>query len=137
VWLGKSLLADKGQGTEKTSAGNGQWVVGSVALFASALIAALLQPLIANNGSPIRAPVVAEGLAANVLVAFIALMVGIAGGVISWRWFARPSGKETEGHRGTWVLGMSFVFAPLFFSVYTLTKESTAILEIMLKTLGV
>jgi hypothetical protein len=36
-----------------------------------------------------------------------------------------------------WTISVPLIFAPLFFSVYTLTKESTAIFEIALKALGV
>jgi len=49
--------------------------------------------------------------------------------IIALAFLSRWTGKRT------W--GIVLLFAPLFFSVYTLTKESTAIFEIVLKTLGV
>jgi hypothetical protein len=91
--------------------------------------AAWLQPLIVNNGSPIRAPIVAAGMETRALLAFGALLALIG---VAW-WSARAWTRRTNAR----AFALALVFAPLFFSVYTLTKESTAIFEIALKWLGV
>jgi len=105
----------------------------SLGLFANAVLAALLQPLASGNGSPIRAPIVAAGMEWNALAAFAAL-IGLS--AIALLGIHRAT-KNVGGTlpRGAW--GVVLIFAPLFFSVYTLTKESTAILEIALKAWGV
>jgi uncharacterized membrane protein YozB (DUF420 family) len=101
----------------------------SLGLFAAATIAAWLQPLIASTSSPIRAPLVAAGMETRALIAFGALLALVIG---AW-WIVRARTRQTNAR----ALALALVFAPLFFSVYTLTKESTAIFEIALKWLGV
>lgn len=130
VWLGKKVTEDEGRRTEEKSAVGGLPSSVGFILFAAALFAALLQPLIANNGSPIRAPIITPGIEVNALIAFVVLigLMLIAIAFLS-RWVSLSENKL--------MWGISLLFAPLFFSVYTLTKESTAIFEIVLKTLGV
>jgi hypothetical protein len=108
-------------------------VVVLLGLFATATFAAWLQPLLPDNGSPIRAPIVAAGMEANAGIGFAAL-VGLS--VIASSVAARLT-RWIPGRLPRAASGIGLVFAPLFFSVYTLTKESTAILEIALKLLGV
>ena len=105
----------------------------SLGLFATATFAAWLQPLLPNNGSPIRAPLVAAGMETNALSVFAALMALAVIALFTVRALARL----TDRHATIAAWGIVLIFAPLFFSVYTLTKESTAILEIALKMLGV
>jgi hypothetical protein len=104
----------------------------SLGLFAGALLAALLQPLVRSSSSPIRAPIVASGMAATVIFAF-ALM--IAGLVLALALITRSiAGVKGTLGRGAWILVL--IFSPLFFAVFTLTKESTAIFEITIKAWG-
>ncbi len=104
----------------------------TLGLFASAAGAALLQPLTPNNGSPIRAPIIAPGMESPAVFAFAALIVLI---VIALITIARVTRAETRTM--SVAIGIALVFAPLFFAVFALTKESTAIFEIALKALGV
>ncbi len=105
----------------------------SLSLFAGAVFASLLQPFASGNDSPIRAPVVAAGMEWNALGVFGALVALI----VIWLFVVHRVSKNIGEvvPRAAW--GIALVFAPLFFSVYTLTKESTAIFEIALKALGV
>jgi hypothetical protein len=105
----------------------------SLGLFATATFAAWLQPLLPNNGSPIRTPLVAAGMETNALSVFAALM---ALAIIAL-FVARALARLTDVRAIIAAGGVVLIFAPLFFSVYTLTKESTAIFEIALKILGV
>lgn len=127
VWLGKTLTEDGGRRTE--GEGRRLATVG-FSFFAAAVFAALLQPLIGHNGSPIRAPIITPGIEANALIAS-GVLIGLMLITIAFlsRWASRSENKL--------MWGVALLFAPLFFSVYTLTKESTAIFEIALKTLGV
>lgn len=131
AWLFVQLTADQRRTTENVASviGRPSSVVMAVGLFATATIAAWLQPLIAQNGSPIRAPIIAAGMEARALIAFGALIALI---VVVWL-IARALTRWTDIR----AFALALVFAPLFFLVYTLTKESTAILEIALKWLGV
>jgi len=100
----------------------------SLGLFASAALAAFLQPLAPNGGSPIRVPLIAPGAELTVLAAFAAMlaMLTIGLGLLSRRMKSVP--------RTAWVSVL--VFAPLFFVVYYLTKESTAVFEWLLQVIG-
>jgi hypothetical protein len=105
----------------------------SLGLFAAAVLAAFLQPLAQNTTSPIRAPIITPGTELTALAAFAALLGMI---VITLALIARATRNVRETlPRAAW--GIVLIFAPLCFSVYYLTKESTAILEIALKALGV
>lgn len=148
VWLFVQMTADRRPTTDAPStaplsstplrsAQNGSAqdaLVVTLGLFAAALFAALLQPFAPDNGSPIRAPIVAPGMEVNALALFAGLIVltTMALAIIA-RW-TREISAGTTGI-GAWAVVL--IFAPLFFSVYTLTKESTAIFEIALKALGV
>lgn len=104
----------------------------TLGLFASAAGAALLQPLTPNNGSPIRAPIIAPGMESPAVFAFAALIVLIVIALITIARVTRAQAGTTR-----MAFGIALVFAPLFFAVFALTKESTAIFEIALKALGV
>lgn len=130
VWLFVRLTDDRRRTTENTATviSLRSSVVVSLGLFAGATLAAWLQPLIAHNGSPIRAPLVMPGLEARALFAFVVMLV-----VLGWMLVAVRIGGERVRARE---IGSVFIFAPLFFSVYTLTKETTAIFEMILSQWG-
>ncbi len=104
----------------------------TLGLFAGAAFAAFLQPLAQNFASPIRAPIVAPGMETNALLAFAGLVALLAVALAVIAWGTRGLGTLP---RVAWAIVL--IFAPLFFAVYYLTKESTAIFEIALKHLGV
>ncbi|MBI4787939.1 MAG: hypothetical protein HY782_12955, partial [Chloroflexi bacterium] len=93
----------------------------TLGLFAGAVSAAVVQPLIASSASPIRAPLIAPGMEWSAAVAF-GTMIGLV--AVALLLLARWTG-EFAGTRGIGAWGIVVVFAPLFFAVYTLTKEST------------
>ncbi|HEX7592982.1 MAG TPA: hypothetical protein VF429_02330 [Anaerolineae bacterium] len=104
----------------------------ALGLFAGAALAALLQPLAQNAASPLRAPILAPGMEANAAIAFGALVALM---LIALAVIARATRGLGALPRAAWAIVL--IFAPLFFSAYYLTKESTAIFEIALKALGV
>ncbi len=132
VWLGKKLTDDQRRATAKFSAvGDLQSaVITSAGLFTAAVFASLLQPFIGDNGSPIRTPIIAAGMEMNALAVFAGMIMLLLAAIIVRRHLHRATDE-------IWTISVPFIFAPLFFSVYTLTKESTAIFEIALKALGV
>ncbi len=135
VWLWVRLLVDDAHGgdAETPAVGQRSAIVTSTGLFAGGLFAALGQPLACNTTSPIRAPILTPGTEGLALVAFgglvALLLVTLAIATRATRAFGVPL------PRAAW--GIVLIFAPLYFSVYYLTKESTAIFEIALKVLGV
>ncbi|MBI5033435.1 MAG: hypothetical protein HZB51_23180 [Chloroflexi bacterium] len=144
VWLFLRMTADRRRTTadpstplhsaqDDTVSGQRSAVVVILGLFAGAAGAAILQPLISNNGSPIRAPIITAGLESNALIAFAALIIFIA--IVIFIAYRATKNIVEASPRMTFVLIL--LFAPLFFSVYTLTKESTAVLEWVLKAAGV
>ncbi|MDE3087955.1 MAG: hypothetical protein KGJ80_01030 [Chloroflexota bacterium] len=112
----------------------------TLGLFAGAAFAAFLQPLAQNASSPIRAPIIAPGMEGSALAAFGALVALV---VIALALMSRfvvgvvAPGQRAQAHTTIVAWAIVLVFAPLFFSAYYLTKESTAIFEIALKALGV
>jgi hypothetical protein len=117
------------QGESQGEGWRRELLVITLGLFASAALAALMQPLAPNGGSPIRVPLIAPGAEPAVLAAFGAL--GALTLVVLWA-LSRKLGRVP---RAAWV-GI-LVFAPLFFVVYYLTKESTMIFEWLLQAMGV
>lgn len=107
-------------------------LVVTLGLFAGAALAALFQPFIQSTGSPIRAPILAPQAGASALLALVLLLAGVVAVTAGIAWGTREQ-KEGVGI-GAWALVL--LFAPLSFAVYTLTKESTALVEIALKQLG-
>ncbi len=139
----------KGRGTRRGTAwpdaseGEGQGEVVSsrtlmfvsVALFLEAVAAAGLQPLVDNPTSPIRAPIIPPGLGSNVLLASVAFVVILLAAFIFSLALTRGRARIVSLPLGA--LGaLALVFAPLYFLTFTLTKESTAFVEIALKSLG-
>ncbi|HEX9077685.1 MAG TPA: hypothetical protein VF932_18005, partial [Anaerolineae bacterium] len=104
----------------------------TLGLFSAAILAVLVQPLVQSTGSPIRAPIVMPGMEASAGLALGLVAVLLAPTLVL---IARRT-REIEGKVGMAAWSVVWLFVPLFFAVYTLTKESTAILEITLKTLG-
>jgi hypothetical protein len=111
----------------------------SSALFLEAVVAAWLQPLVNNPTSPIRAPIIPPGLEANALFAFGAFVFIILAA------FTFALARTRTADRGRFqsnpyllrgAFALTLVFAPLYFLTFTLTKESTAFVEIALKSLG-
>jgi hypothetical protein len=128
VWLFWQLMNHR-RAMTVTVAKGWQSLVLALGLFASATFAAWLQPLIASSSSPIRAPIVAAGLETRALVAFALLLLVLSLFLATVRaWGGRVRARA---------IGVLVIFASLFFSVYTLTKETTAIFEIILTAWGV
>lgn len=96
---------------------------------ASAILGALLQPLIRSAASPIRPPIAPPGMEAIVLLTFVTFAAILVGGLaaVHWKW---------RGAVAKWSWGAVLAFAPLAFTVLTLTKESTAVFELALTWLG-
>jgi hypothetical protein len=88
-----------------------------------------MQPFAPNGGSPIRVPLIAPGAELTVLAAFAAMLAIITVGL------GLASRQMTSVPRAAWVGVLGF--APLFFVVYYLTKESTAVFEWLLQMIGV
>ncbi len=109
-------------------------LVVSLGLTAGAAFAAFLQPIFSSTSSPIRPPIVAAGLEGPAILAFLGLVVLICIATFAATRWAR---SLAPGPRSRAAWGIVLAFAPLFFAVYTLTKESTAIFELALKALGV
>lgn len=107
----------------------------SLALFLAAAAAALLQPLVVNPTSPIRAPLVPPGLELNVVFAAIAFAAIILAILISFVVLTRRGGSETRPYQYA-MFAAVLALAPLYFLTFTLTKESTAFVEVALKSLG-
>jgi hypothetical protein len=144
-WRGAPVLAEWSQARpvspapEIEAAGRADWNNPRVALFvalglfAVAGLASFLQPLLPPTASPIRAPIVAAGWEWNALIALGALAALSAVMLAGLSQVTRALAPGTIP-RGAW--GVVLAFVPLFFAVYSLTKESTAIFELVLKTLG-
>jgi hypothetical protein len=115
--------------SQETIAKTSQILFISLALFIGAALATMLQPTAPNGGIPIRAPIITPGAEMPILAAFVALVATLL--VAMWL-LSHMTGSVPLGARVT-----VLVFAPLFFVVYYLTKESTAVFELMLKTIGV
>ncbi|MBI4675399.1 MAG: hypothetical protein HY741_27455, partial [Chloroflexi bacterium] len=106
----------------------------SVALFFSAIAAALVQPLINSQSSPIRAPLVAPGSEFQVLFAFLVFAFLVLVSLVAAHFFSRPVAGTTRIRWGMYALVV--LLAPLYFLTFALTKESTAAFELFLKTIG-
>lgn len=106
----------------------------SAALFFEAVAAALVQPLINNSTSPIRAPMIPAGLESNVFLALIVFGLLVLAALYSIVVLTRSWIPTAALPRGAFALVI--VLAPLFFLTFALTKESTAFLETILKSFG-
>lgn len=104
------------------------------ALLNAAFAAALVQPLINNPISPIRAPLVPETLQFNAVFALaIFAALCLAGWLVLVR-VSRPVAPARALPR--WVYAFGIFVAPLYFLTFALTKESTAVVEMVLKMVG-
>lgn len=129
VWLWRNHMqpAPELQATRVT-------VFASAALFFAACGAALVQPLIASQSSPIRAPLIAPGSEQIVMPVFLGFALLVLLGVLAARHFSLTIARKPPipWHIYTVVV----LLAPLYFLTFAVTKESTAGLELVLKTLG-
>lgn len=115
--------------------GGGALAFLSVALFLEAVAAAGLQPLVDSPTSPIRAPIIPPGSESSVLFASVAFVVILLAAFIFSLALTRGRARIVSLPLGA--LGaIALVFAPLYFMTFTLTKESTALVEIALRSLG-
>ena len=106
----------------------------SVALFFSAVAAALVQPFINSQSSPIRAPIVAQGSESNFVLSFLAFAFLIFLALIAANCFSRTIARTP---RITWgMYALVVLLAPLYFLTFALTKESTAAFGVLLKIVG-
>jgi hypothetical protein len=133
VWLIGQAKRDALNTADKVAGNPRLTLFVTLGLFAEAVFAAILQPFASNNGSPIRAPIIAPGMELNALSAFCVLVAFVVIGLI----IIRRLTQNIAGSAPGFAWGIVLLFAPLFFSIYYLTKESTAIFEIALKALGV
>jgi hypothetical protein len=137
----KSNIPVTSEGELKGDAGAFTLAFLSVALFLESLAAALLQPLVNNPTSPIRAPIIPSGLESNVLYASALFVVVILMVFIFAVFRTRNAGKgtgevEPRFNMPRGVFAVALALAPAYFLTFTLTKESTAFVEIALKSLG-
>ncbi len=106
----------------------------SVLLFVEMTAAALVQPLVNSAASPIRAPLVPAGLEANALSAIailaVIMVVALCAVWIITRRYA-PFSRFSK-----FAILLPLVYLALYFLTFTLTKESTAAFELLLRTLG-
>jgi hypothetical protein len=106
----------------------------SSALFFSAAAAALVQPFINSQASPIRAPLVAPGTESVVFVSFLAFSLLVCLALAFANYFSRTLARTPPLSPGVWAFVV--LLTPLYFLTFALTKESTAGLEALLKAIG-
>lgn len=104
-------------------------------LFFISVGAALVQPFVNNPSSPIRAPLIPAGLESNATLAFLALCALVAAALAVANWLSRTIAPDGKIPRAAFALVLLFV--PLYFLTFTLTKESTAVVELVLRSWGV
>jgi hypothetical protein len=131
------LLAKEGQGEVRAFT----LAFLSIALFLEAVAAALLQPLVNNPTSPIRAPIIPPGLGSNVfsasvVFAVVILAVFICAAFCMHRLASADGGLVLHSNLARGVFAVLLALAPVYFLTFTLTKESTAVAEMALKSLG-
>ncbi len=102
----------------------------SFALFLSAVAAALLQPFINSQASPIRAPLIANGMETQALFSFLAFSFLVSLALIIAVFFTRSLARAIPVPKRTYALVV--LLAPLYFLTFTLTKESTMVFELIL-----
>ncbi len=106
----------------------------SIALYFTACAAALAQPFINNPGSPIRAPLIPNGLEPQAAFACIAFVVLVGAALLAANRLSQHLAHTPRLALGAYALVV--LLAPLYFLTFALTKESTAALEFALKTIG-
>lgn len=103
-------------------------------LFFASAVAALLQPLVNSPVSPIRAPLIPDGREPEALILFMGFLVLVSLGMLAAVVFTRSIARAPQTPAGAFALVLGL--APLYFLTFTLTKESTAAIELLLKTIG-
>jgi hypothetical protein len=103
----------------------------AVSIFLCAIAASLLQPLVNSPASPIRAPLIQPGLEMQVLMAGIAFVLLIVLALVVAALYSRTIAQAPAV--ALWPAALVVFLAPLYFMTFTLTKESTAFLEMILK----
>lgn len=106
----------------------------SFALFFSAVAAAVLQPFINSQASPIRAPLIASGFESQALVTFLTFAFLVFLSILAANFFTRTTARTFSIPKSAFALVV--LLAPLYFLTFTLTKESTAAFELFIKNLG-
>ncbi len=106
----------------------------SVALFFVAAAAALLQPWVSSATSPIRAPLVLPGQEIQTAIVGGVFGVLVLAALFAASRLARAAARSDAISPVLYALAA--LFAPLYFLTFTLTKESTAALELALQSLG-
>jgi hypothetical protein len=143
VWLWReSPLLVKSKVPEAKWRGEGQGEVVfisalaflSVTFFLEAVGASLLQPLVNNPTSPIRAPLIPNGLEANAAFAFALMLALTLIAFVTVTFFVQRFSFNAVVPR--WAFVLACMFPPLYFLTFTLTKESTTALELGLRLLG-
>jgi hypothetical protein len=127
LWRNHKVGAKEWQATRVT-------VFASAALFFAACAAALVQPMIASATSPIRAPLIAPGNETQVSVSFLVFALLALLGIFAARYFSRTIARKPSIPLGAYAVVV--LLAPFYFLTFALTKESTAGLELLLKTIG-
>lgn len=136
---GRTLAQDLGLGDETRKVRAYTLAFVSVALFLEAVAAALLQPLVDNPTSPIRAPVVPPNLEPNLFYAsvlfgaiILAIFIFAAAGTRA----AKADAYRTRSYLPRGAFAVALALAPLYFLTFTCTKESTALVEMAFKSVG-
>ncbi len=106
----------------------------SVSLFLGAAAAALLQPFINSQTSPIRAPLIAPGFEPFALGVFFGFALLVVGAILAALVFSRSIARALPVSWSAFALVV--LLAPLYFLTFTLTKESTAAFELFLKSIN-
>lgn len=132
VWLWRNGEKEKEIAPESPPQGMRESGLLAVALFGSAVAAAFVQPWVNSQASPIRAPIVADASQALTAFAVFAALVLLA--IVAAHFFSRTVALTPRLPAAIYALVV--ILAPLYFLTFTLTKESTALLEFILKTRG-
>lgn len=127
LWRRHDVSSQEGQSARVT-------VFASVALYFAACAAATVQPLVASSTSPIRPPLIPPGNEMHVLASFLAFALLVLLGVWAARFLSRTIARKPPIPWSIYTVVV--LLAPLYYLTFTLTKESTAGLELLLKTFG-
>jgi hypothetical protein len=132
LWIHSPRAVEEGQGVRDGGVRGLAFL--SAALFFSAAAAALVQPLINSQASPIRAPLIAPGTESVVLVSFLVFTFLVGLSLILAKYLSRTLAHTPPLSPGVWAFVV--LLMPLYFLTFALTKESTAGLEAILKAIG-
>lgn len=135
LWVGIFVWLWRGGGKMREMGETRALAFLSLALFFSAVAAALLQPFVNSQTSPIRAPLIANGFEMQALFVFFGYIAIVLVTLFAAVFFTRSLARASQIPPGAYALVV--LLAPLYFLTYTLTKESTAALELLLKIIGI